>query len=73
MFIRSRVRNSRQVLSAARGVAIHQSSKADLVCNSEARQTLDNDTAHDAKHGSAAIEKLNVLALSMLICGSEDS
>jgi len=53
----------RQVLSAAGGIAIHNRSKADLVGNSEARQSLDDDADHNAQHGSAAIEELNALEL----------
>ena len=53
----------RQVLSAASGIAIHKGSKADLVGNSEARQSLDDDADHDAEHGSAAIKELNALEL----------
>jgi hypothetical protein len=44
-------------------VAIHKGSKADLVGNSEARQSLDDDADHDAEHGSAAIEEFNALEL----------
>ncbi len=44
-------------------MAIHKGSKADLVGNSEARQSLDDDADHDAEHGSAAIEEFNALEL----------
>jgi len=53
-----------QVLSAASGITTHKGSKADLVGNSEARQSLNDDANHDGDHGSAAVEDLNALELS---------
>jgi OOP family OmpA-OmpF porin len=46
-------------LSVRRAEAV----KADLVGNSEARQSLDDDADHDAEHGGAAVEELNALEL----------
>jgi hypothetical protein len=47
-------------MCAAGGVAIDQSTKADLVCNPSTCQSLSDNADHDPKHGGTAVEQLNV-------------
>jgi hypothetical protein len=53
----------RQVLGAARCVAVDKGTESDLVGDTETRQSFDDDADHEAHHGSAAIQEFNALEL----------
>ncbi len=47
----------------AGGVAVHQGAQADLVNDALASESLGDHTDHEAEHGGAAIETLNIFEL----------
>jgi len=53
----------RQKLGPASGVAIDESTKADLMGDSGAREPLGDDAEDNAEHGCSAIEELYTLEL----------
>ena len=51
------------MLALAARVAARRVSKANLAGNSETRQSLGDDSDHDAWYGSGAVEDVNALEL----------